>query len=295
MRIAATMTTTTPAVLLRRATYASVAAALLLILIKIAAWLLTDSVALLSSLVDSILDIFASIINLVAVRHALAPADAEHRFGHGKAEPLAGLSQAAFIAGSALFIFMEALQRLWQPVPVHQGMIGIVVMVVSLVITLCLVAYQRHVSRLTGSLAVRADSLHYASDVALNLSVIIALLLTVHLGWVYADPLFAIAIAVYIMHSVWHIARQSLDQLMDRELPDEERDRIISIVMQHPAVRNVHDLRTRASGHDKFIQIHLEVDGQLKLYEAHAVAVEVQKKIETAFPEADVIIHEDPV
>jgi len=282
-------------VLLRSATYASVAVAGILIVIKVFAYLVTDSVALLSSLIDSILDIFASIINLFAVRQSLVPADDEHRFGHGKAEPLAGLGQAAFITGSSAFLCIEALHRLMQPVVVQQGNIGILVMVISLVMTVILVGYQRYVNQRVSSLAIQADSIHYVSDVALNLGVIAALILTVNFGWVYADPLFALAIAGFIIYSVWQIATQSLDQLMDHELPDEERDRITAIVMQHPAVHNIHDLRTRASGHDKFIQVHLEMDGKLNLTEAHAVADEVESSIQAAFPEADIIIHEDPV
>jgi len=281
--------------LLRRATTAAVAVAVFLILIKLFAFYTTQAVSLLSSLIDSLMDMCASLINLFAVRQALVPADNEHRFGHGKVEPLAGLAQAAFITGSSLFLCFEAVRRLLHPVTVEHGTVGILVMLISLVVTIGLVTYQRHVIRQTGSLAVGADSIHYASDVAMNLGVIVALVLTVNFGWVYADPLFAIGIAAYILYSVALIARRSLDQLMDRELPEPDRDKIINLAQAHPGVRNVHDLRTRASGYHRFIQLHLEVDGSLDLAQAHQIAVDVQTSIEVAFPEADVIIHEDPV
>ncbi|MBI1732682.1 MAG: cation diffusion facilitator family transporter [Gammaproteobacteria bacterium] len=282
------------AVLLRRATMASVAVACVLIVFKAAAYFITGSVALLSSLVDSLLDSLASLINFFAVRQALVPADREHRFGHGKAEPLAGLGQAAFIAGSAVFLVVESVNRLVNPINVSHGSVGIAVMLVSLALTLLLVAYQRYVVRRTQSLAIKADSLHYASDIVLNLSVILALVLSAQLGLRVADPLFALGIAGYIIWSAVQIARQSLHQLMDHELPDADRARIMSVCRRHEAVRNVHELRTRASGMDIFIQLHLELDGNLPLLQAHRVADEVEQELRREFPNADVIIHEDP-
>jgi ferrous-iron efflux pump FieF len=281
-------------VLLKRATYASVSVAVFLVLIKLSAYYITNSVSLLSSLVDSALDLIASIINLVAVRHSLMPADDLHRFGHGKAEPLAGLGQAAFITGSSVFLCFEAVNRLLHPVFLQQGIIGIGVMIISLTLSLLLVAYQRHVIKQTQSIAIKADSIHYLNDVAINLGVIVALVLTINFGWVYADPLFAIGIALVILYSVWHIFKQSLDQLMDRELPDNERQEILDIIRRHPQVREVHDFRTRASGRDRFIQAHLVIDGNLSLRDAHDVAETVEQAIRSAFPGADVIIHQDP-
>lgn len=282
------------ALLLRRVTVASVAVAFTLIVVKGAAWVATDSVALLSSLVDSLLDSLASLVNLFAVRHALVPADREHRFGHGKAEPLAGLGQAAFIAGSAVFLVFESVNRIVHPVQVDHGHVGIGVMVLSLVLTLALVHYQRHVIRHTGSLAIRADWLHYVSDIVLNLSVILALVLSTQFGLHVADPLFALAIAGYIIWSAARIALLALHQLMDRELPDADRERILAICRGNAQVRNVHGLRTRASGMHIFIQLHLELDGNLTLLQAHRVADDVERQLRRAFPSADVIIHEDP-
>lgn len=282
------------ATLLRRATVASVAVAFTLISVKMAAYFVTGSVALLSSLVDSLLDSLASLINFFAVRQALVPADREHRFGHGKAEPLAGLGQAAFIAGSAVFIVFESVNRLVSPVVVSHGHIGIAVMLLSLALTLLLVLYQNYVVRRTRSMAIKADSLHYASDIVLNLSVIVALLLSTQLNLPMADPLFALGISGYIIWSAAQIAIQSLHQLMDRELPDADRARIIAVCRRHKEVRDVHELRTRASGMDIFIQLHLELDGNLPLLQAHRVADDVERELRREFPNADVIIHEDP-
>jgi len=280
--------------LVRLATYASVAAALLLIVVKLAAYGLTGSVSLLSSLMDSLLDAAASLVNLVAVRHALTPPDREHRFGHGKAEPLAALAQAAFITGSALFLVIEAGQRLVDPPALAHGEVGIAVMLFAIVVTFALTRFQAYVVRKTGSLAIQADSLHYLGDLLVNASVIVALLLATRLGLAVADPLFGIAIAAYILYNAWVIARSAFDMLMDRELPDEERARIAQIVKGYPEVKAMHDLRTRASGPTVFMQLHIELEGSLDLFTAHGIADRVEKELMAAFPEAEVIIHQDP-
>ncbi len=280
--------------LMRRATYASVAAASALIVVKTVVWLMTGSVSVLSSLLDSLLDAAASIVNLLAVRQALTPADREHRFGHGKAEPLAGLAQSAFIAGSALLLMIEALKRLIHPQPVEHTQLGVAVMAVSIAVTLALVAYQRHVIRRTNSTAIRADQLHYSSDVLVNGGVIVALLAAQWLDAPVLDPVFGAAVGIYIVYGAWRIARLSLDMLMDRELPDEDRRRIRDICLKHPQVRKVHDLRTRVSGPSTFIQMHIELDGGMSLINAHAVSDAVEDKIRAAFPGAEVIIHQDP-
>ncbi len=280
--------------LMRRATYASVAVAGTLIVVKLAAWRFTDSVSLLSTLIDSLLDAAASMINLLAVRHALRPADREHRFGHGKAEPLAALGQTAFIAGSAVFLVIEAGRRLFAPRPVLQVEVGIGVMILAIVVTFALTRFQAHVVRQTGSVAIKADSLHYLGDILVNAAVIVALLLASQFGWHIADPLFGIAIAGYILIVAWRIARGAFDMLMDRELPERERARIRRIVLEHPSVIDMHDLRTRASGRKTFIQVHIELDGGMSLYRAHDVADEVEASLRAAYPGAEVIIHQDP-
>lgn len=280
--------------LMRLASYVAVSVALVLIAVKLGAWLLTGSVALLSSLIDSVLDAFASIVAFVAIRQALTPADREHRFGHGKAEPIATLGQAAFIVGSALFLSIEAVRRLWSPQPVVQQEIGIAVMIFSILLTLVLVAFQGHVIRRTGSLVVSADSLHYKGDLLINLSIIASLVLTGWFDFPQADPVFALGIAGYLLWNAKSIGGEALDMLMDRELPDEERRAILALAHGHPGVLGVHDLRTRAAGPIRFIQMHLELDGSTSLAEAHEVADAVEARIEEAFPGAEVIVHQDP-
>jgi ferrous-iron efflux pump FieF len=280
--------------LMRIATVASVAVALVLIVAKTAAWWLSDSVAILSTLVDSLLDAAASILTLFAVHHAVQPADAEHRFGHGKAEALASLGQAAFVAGSGCLVLAEAVRRFFEPKPIGQEYIGIGVMVFSILLTLVLVFIQRSVIRRTGSLAVRGDALHYVGDLLINGSVIVALAINLVWGWRYADSIFAIGIVGYLLWNAWQIGRQALDQLMDRELGDEERARIIAIARAHPATRSVHDLRTRRAGLLTFIQFHLELDPKMPLIRAHEISDAIEAELHAAFPNAEVIIHQDP-
>ena len=279
--------------LLRLATYASVATATVLIAAKLAAALMTGSVSVLASLVDSMMDVAASIINLLAVHYSLQPPDRDHRFGHGKAEPLAGLVQAAFVAGSAVFLVLHAIDRLLHPQPLNDATIGVSVLLFAMVATGVLLLFQRHVIHRTQSTAIRADALHYATDLLTNAATIAALGLAV-LGWPSADPVFAIGIAFYILYSAGQIGHESIQLLMDRELPPEVHTQIKQIVRDHPQVRGVHDVRTRSSGQTYFIQLHLMLDDLMPLVEAHRIADEVEASILAAFPNADVLIHEDP-
>jgi ferrous-iron efflux pump FieF len=279
--------------LLKLASVASVITAGFLIVAKLIAWYLTGSVSLLASLVDSVMDSIASLINLFAIRYSLQPADEDHRFGHGKAEPLAGLAQAAFIAGSAIFLVLHAIDRLHYPHPIEQVGIGVGVMVLAIVLTLVLLAIQRYVIRKTDSAAIRADSLHYATDLLTNMSILLALYLST-LGWTWADPVFAIAVAIYIFYSAFHIGHDAFQQLMDRELPDDILERIQATAMSHPAVTGTHETRTRQAGYTRFVQLHLELDESLTLKEAHAIADEVEAEIKAFLPGAEVIIHQDP-
>jgi len=279
--------------LLRLATYASISVALILIVAKLIAWGLSDSVSLLATLIDSVLDALASLINLIAVRHALTPADKEHRFGHGKAEALAGLSQSMFIAGSAGFLLLEDGRRLISPIAVESVGVSMLVMVFSIIATLLLLSFQAHVIRKTNSTAIRADALHYRTDLLVNASVILALWLSVK-GWAGFDALFACAIAIYILYSAWEIITVSYDHLMDRELPDEQREEIERLVLQHKSARGLHDLRSRHSGTVTFIQLHLELDDDLSLLEAHKISDEVELCLLGAFPGSEIIIHIDP-
>lgn len=279
---------------MRFATYASMSVAIILITAKLVAWGMSGSVSLLATLIDSTLDALASLINLLAVRHALSPADSKHRFGHGKAEALAGLGQAAFIAGSAALLLLESGRRIFEPVPIEAQGLGISVMVFSIAATLALLAFQRHVINRTDSTAIRADALHYRTDLLVNATVIVALLLTT-VGWEGMDPVFAICIALYILWSAREIVLRAFDDLMDSELPDEDRAKITHIANAHPQVHGLHDLRSRRSGTVTFIQLHLELDDDLKLLHAHHISDEVENNLQEAYPGAEIIIHVDPI
>ena len=282
------------AILMRRAAMLAVAIATTLILTKGVIWWWSDSVALLGSLLDSILDALASLINLVAVRQATTPADREHRFGHGKAEALAGLGQAVLILSSALFVTFEAIRHLLEPRAIEQSSLVVGVMILATILTVFLVVYQRHVVRQSGSLAIRADSLHYIGDTAINLGVLLAVVLSAGLGFLLADPLIALAIAGVIFWSAWGIARQSFDQLMDRELEDSERQKIKDIVLAHEQVLGIHDLRTRRSGLHRFVQFHIELPPEMPLHEAHRISDEVEASVKAEFVDTQVLIHQDP-
>lgn len=281
--------------LIRAATYASVSVATTLIIAKFFAWHATDSVSLQATLVDSILDAAASLINLFAVRHALRPADHEHRFGHGKIEALAAMGQSGFIAASSCWLGYEAMERFFHPQEVIDANIGIGIMFLAIVLTLTLVAFQRYVIKRTGSTAIEADAIHYKSDLFINLSVVIVLIIGKFQDIWFLDTLFGLLIAGYILYTSLQIVRYAFDILIDREFPDADREKIIALSKQHPKVNGVHDLRTRSSGAKSFIQLHLEMDGTLSLKEAHMIAIEVTASIHKAFPRADIIIHQDPI
>lgn len=280
--------------LLRLATRASLTVASILVLAKAIAWWLSGSVSLLAGLTDSALDAVASFLNLLAVHYALRPADDDHRFGHGKAEALAGMAQALFIAVSAVLIGFQAVQRLQTPQPLGDTGAGIAVMLLSLALTVALLAFQRKVIRITGSTAVRADSLHYRSDLLLNGSILLALLLA-GFGWPQLDALFGLGIALYILWSALQIARESTSILMDQELPADIGERMQELALAIPGVKGVHDLRTRVSGSHWFVQLHLELPGALPLHDAHALCVKASEAIRERYPRADVMVHADPV
>jgi len=282
--------------LMKLATYASASVAATLITAKLVAWFWTDSVSLLATLLDSCLDAAASLITLLAVRHALEPADDQHRFGHGKAEALAGLAQAMFITGSALFLLLESSARFFHPQQfdnVGVG-VGVGVMILSIIATLGLLTFQRFVVRQTKSTAIAADALHYKTDLYMNGSVILALVLAAY-GWPGFDAIFALGIGVYILFSAWEIIQHATNDLMDHELSEEEREDIRGIIAAHKRTLGMHDLRTRKSGTTVFIQMHLELEDDLQLLEAHHIADEVEMALLAFYPNAEIIIHEDPV
>jgi ferrous-iron efflux pump FieF len=280
--------------LIKLATWASVLVALSLIIIKTWAWDQTQSVSLLASLIDSIMDSAASLINFFAVRYAMAPADKEHRFGHGKAEALAGLAQALLILSSIGLLIALTLGRLWDPVVVEKTSLGISVMIASMVLTAALIVLQQHVIKRTQSTAIEADSLHYVSDLFMNFGVIIALVLAAY-GFYGADPYLALGISAYVVYSAWGIAKTAFHLLLDHELSDEERLTITQLALTQPLVLGMHDLRSRQSGHMQFIQLHLDLQDDMLLMHAHDVADALEQRIIEVFPYADVIIHLDPV
>ena len=279
--------------LLRLATRASVAVAGILIVTKAIAWWLSGSISMLAGLTDSLLDGVTSFLNLLAVHYALRPADDDHRYGHGKAESLAGMAQALFIAVSAVLIAFQAIERLKHPEPIGAPWIGIGVIVFSLVMTVALLVLQHRVVKATGSNAVRADSLHYRSDLLLNGSILVALVLA-SFGWPQLDAWFGLGIAGYILWSAIQIARQSFSVLMDEELPADVSQNMLELACSVPGVLGAHDLRTRISGNIWYVQLHLELPGELTLSVAHDLSDRAAEAIERRYPQAEVLVHADP-
>ncbi len=278
----------------RRAIVASVSVAFFLALLKIWAFWYTGSVAILSGLIDSLLDLVSSLGMFWGVRQAFRPADADHRFGHGKAEPLSALFQGAFLVGASLILMVEAAARFFHPRPLRHELAGAAVIGVSLVVTALLVLYQRRILKRTGSLAVQADNLHYTGDFLINLGIIGALGAQRMWGLRWVDPLFGGMVALFLLRNAVDIGRRSLKGLMDAEFPDSERGRITETALEEKEVLGVHDLRTHRSGPDVFIQLHIEVPGEYALSRAHAVGDRVEDRIRRMYPAADIIVHQDP-
>ncbi|WP_409425593.1 cation diffusion facilitator family transporter [Pseudoalteromonas sp. RW-H-Ap-1] len=267
----------------------------LMIATKAWAWLASGSASMLGSLTDSLMDITATLMSFLVLSYALRPADDDHRFGHGKAEALAGLGQAAFIAGSGCLLAFHGIERLINPVELTHSLLGVWVSIFAIVCTLVIVFVQNKVVKYTDSIAIKADSVHYKGDLILNAAVLLAILLAYY-GVLYADPLFAIGVAGYLLYNSWDIATESASHLMDKELPDEEKQSIFEIARNHNDVYGVHGIRTRQGGKIKFIQMHLELDDNLPLIRAHKVADEVEAMITQQFEsQVDILIHLDPL
>ena len=280
--------------LLTMVSLVAVLAAFVMAVIKIGAWHSTGSIAMLGALLDSLMDGASSLFIFFALRYSMQPADKEHRFGHGKAEAIAAFSHGLLLLSAAVFLLASAAFGLYEPTPVANAQIGIIASAICIVITLGLLALQNHAIRRTASLAIRADNLHYRGDVLLYLSVIAALLLTDFLALPSIDAMFGIGIAIYIGFEATRIISDAAAQLMDRELPDNVRDQIKEIARAHQSVHDVHDLRTRMSGQRMVIQFHVEMDGDVNLRAAHDVSDEVEEAISKTFPNADILIHQDP-
>ena len=268
--------------------------ALLLIALKAWAALQTSSMAMLGSLADSGLDLIASIVVLLGIRVAALPADREHRFGHGKAEALAALAQVALITMSALFIGVRSVQRLARGAQTSDAELGIAVSLVAMTFTIGLIAYQQYVIRRTNSVAIATDRLHYASDLLLNASVIAALVLDQYLGVVGADAVFGLLIAVWLARSAWRSSSQALDQLMDREWPEDLRRQFLEAAADYPELAGLHDLRTRTSGTHQFAQFHVWVPADWTVREAHDRMDHVEQQLQKRFPGTEILIHLDP-
>ena len=267
----------------------------LMIATKAWAWLASGSASMLGSLTDSLMDITATLMSFLVLSYALRPADDDHRFCHGKAEALAGLGQAAFIAGSGCLLMFHGIERLINPVELSHSLLGVWVSIFAIACTLVIVYVQNKVVKHTESIAIKADSVHYKGDLILNAAVLLAILLAYY-GVLYADPLFAIGVAGYLLYNSWDIATESASHLMDKELPDEEKQSIFEIARNHNDVYGVHGIRTRQGGKVKFIQLHLELDDNLPLIRAHKVADEVELMITQQFEsEVDILIHLDPL
>jgi ferrous-iron efflux pump FieF len=274
----------------------SIYAAAFLIALKTGTGWLTASISVWASLLDSVMDIFASSLNYFAVRISSRPADEDHLYGHGKVESLAGLFQALVIGLSGTFLIFEAIHRIKQPQPTRSEAIGIASMLIAIVVSIALVIRLRRVGRETDSPALTSDALHYATDVYINLGVLGALVVTVFTGWQLVDPLVSIAIAIYILWSAAHVAYESINVLMDRALPSDVDQTVAMVVGRFEAdgVLGFHDLRTRRSGSHRFVDLHLEVQRDKKFVEAHELTVKVIRAIEAELPRTRVQIHTDP-
>lgn len=278
----------------RSAALASVSVATLLVVLKsYAAWS-TGSTAMLGSLADTALDLVASMATLVGVWVAAQPSDDNHRFGHGKAEALAALFQVVLISISALGLAVRGIEQLIAGGRTEAAGEGIGVSLIAIVATLALLAWQARVIRRTGSLAVRTDHLHYRSDLALNLAVIAALALDQYAGLRGADPLFGLAIAMWLGWGAWNASQEAVEQLMDKEWPEEKKALFLEVVARHPELKGVHDLRTRTSGNRDFVQFHVWVEPDMTVLDAHRVMDEIEAKLHIEFPELEILIHPDP-
>ena len=279
----------------QRAAAASLATAFTLVLIKLGAVIVTGSVAILSTLLDSAADFIAAFVTLIGVHHAAKPADRKHRFGHGKADALSALAHGVFIAAAGLMITADAGRRLlFSPEPVATPQIGLLAMAACFAITGILVLYQRHVVRQAGSQAIRADCLNHSGDLLTMAAVVLSLLVSKATGFLWVDPLAALLIAIWLFFNATRVTMSAIDELMDRELPASYRNEVESLITDHPDVHDLHDLRTRGAGPSVFIDVHCEIDGSLSLDDVHKVMDEIEDKLEHDFPNAEITIHPEP-
>ena len=280
--------------LVKLCTLASLVTALTLITVKAYASYVTGSVAILSSLMDSTMDMIVSAINFIALRYSLKPADDDHRFGHGKAQDLATMSQAIFITILSILIGIEAIKKFTHPTDIAVGDIGLIVMGISLFFTICLVAFQDWTYRKTGNNLVRADATHYLTDILTNIAVLISVYAATHLGLPIVDPILGLLVAIYIFTSAIKVGKAAFDNLMDKEFEEPVRQRILEVAQSHHKVMKIKNLRTRQGGHTSFIYFDFTMDGSCSLNEAHDIAHEIEDMLKKEFPESEIFIHQEP-
>ena len=279
--------------LVKLASKAAIVVAVILVASKIYGWWISNSAAMLASTTDSLLDVFASLTGFMILKYSLAPADDQHKFGHGKAENLAALMQSSFVMGSAILLLIHGVERTINPETVSHSNIAIAISVLAIVLTLTLVFVQKIVIRKTNSIAISADSLHYQSDLLLNVGVIIALLMS-QFNWHYADGIFTVLVGAFLLVSAVKIIYHSVQDLMDKELKQNDLDKIKTIINKHPKALGFHQLRTRQAGKMKFVQFHLELPDQITLFAAHSIADEIENELVSSFEHMEVFIHQDP-
>ncbi len=278
----------------KSAAVAGVSLAIMLICLKFFAFLKTDSLAIFSSLADSVTDLFASMVSFIAVYFSTKPASKNHRYGYGKTEALSAFLQAIFVGASGVFVIVDGIKRLISPVTIEKTDVGIFIMLFSIFATVILVLFQTYVANKTNSLAIKADRAHYTVDFLTNSAVVISLLMVHFFGFVYFDVIAALFISVYLLYNAYELASEAIEQITDKELSPEIRQKIQDIVSKSQGIHGMHDLRTRSLGDIYCIELHLEIDGKISLFEAHEYADAVEHKIMKEFPGCQVIIHQDP-
>jgi len=281
--------------LVKLASYASLIVAITLVALKTWGWQTTGSISLLSSLADSVLDVLASGITFWAVRYSLSPADSEHRFGHGKSEGVAALAQSLIVAGSAVFVCLEAVKRLIEPQSIQAPEIGVSVIFIATAATIALVGFQRYVARRANSVAIRADAIHYQADLLVNLGVGMSLILTPWVGWMALDPVVGLIVAAFILRSAFGIGQRALEILLDHEIPVHDKQQIKEIALRHPDVQGFHDLKTRFGGNHYIVQFHLEMEPETSLLRTHEILDNVEDELRRSYPGCEIIIHADPL
>jgi cation diffusion facilitator family transporter len=280
--------------LLKMASYLSVANAFIIVAMKLYGWIITDSVSILASLIDACLDISSSIVNLIAIRLAIQPPDDNHRFGHDKIEDLAVFAQSMFFGGSSVFLVFNSIKKFSEAPSFENYETGIYIMIASTILTTALVAFQSFVIARTKSNIIAADKLHYLADLFTNIAVIASIYLTSQFGFSYADPIFALLIAAYILHGAYKLSIKAIKNLVDEEFSPEDRTRIIKIISKNKMIQGIHELKTRYAGNKPFIQCHLELDGNINLYDAHTITDSIMEELYAEFPGSEIMIHQDP-